>query len=215
VVIAAATNLPLMRSHAVAEGGEVLAFADTETLRALEAIVSRRPALVTLDRTYVSTARGAALVNRIKLDPMLARTELRVVAADAFATVAAPPPIAASENSADALPVSAIALDANGTRRAPRTEIAARPEILSDGNPATLIDLSPLGAQVLSQAILRPNQRVRILLPEEPASIRVTGTVIWASFEIPANMPPRYRAGLDFTGQQTTALESYCARYGA
>jgi hypothetical protein len=215
VVIAAATNLPLMRSHAVAEGGEVLAFADTETLRALEAIVARRPAVVTLDRTYVTTTRGAALVNRIKLDPMLARTELRVVTADAFPPFTpAPPPVAADEPAA-APPVDAIALDAHGTRRAPRVEIAVRPEILIDGNPATLIDLSPLGAQVLSQAILRPNQRVRILLPEQPASIRVTGTVIWASFEIPASTAPRYRAGIDFTGQQTSALESYCAKYGA
>ena len=39
-------------------------------------------------------------------------------------------------------------------------------EVAIDGNTATLVDLSIIGAQVVSPTILKPNQRLRMALAE-------------------------------------------------
>ena len=41
-------------------------------------------------------------------------------------------------------------LDKRGTRRSPRYAIAGAVEVIVDGNRATLVDLSTIGAHVLS-----------------------------------------------------------------
>ena len=67
-----------------------------------------------------------------------------------------------------------------------------------DGKDAMVVDLSAGGAQVVSSATLRPNQKLRIALPLEPEG-RLRATVAWASFELPKGSPvPRYRAGIEF-----------------
>ena len=63
--------LPALKERVVDDGGELLAFTDTDALRALEVISRRRPRLVALERTFAATPRGAALINRIKADPAL------------------------------------------------------------------------------------------------------------------------------------------------
>jgi hypothetical protein len=79
-------------------------------------------------------------------------------------------------------------------------------EVLIDGTPAALVDLSPLGAQVVSSTVLKPNQRLRVTLP---GSVRVHGAVAWAAFEIP-KAGPRYRAGIEFVHPVARALEKIC-----
>ena len=68
-----------------------------------------------------------------------------------------------------------------------------------EGKDAALVDLSEGGAQVVSSAVLRPNQKLRISLPLEPDA-RLRATVAWASFALPKgpSPAPRYRAGLEF-----------------
>ena len=65
--------------------------------------------------------------------------------------------------------------------------------VIIDGNPARVIDLSMIGAQVLSATSLRPNQRIRISME----GLRFNAAVAWASFELPAE-GPRYHAGINF-----------------
>ncbi len=70
-----------------------------------------------------------------------------------------------------------------------------------DGKDAAVVDLSAGGAQVVSGATLRPNQKLRISLPLEPDA-RLHATVAWASFELPKGSPvPRYRAGIEFNDE--------------
>jgi hypothetical protein len=45
-------------------------------------------------------------------------------------------------------------------------------EVAIDGNVATLIDLSIIGAQVVSQTILKPNQRVRMSIGDTSRPVR-------------------------------------------
>ena len=86
-------------------------------------------------------------------------------------------------------------------------------DVLVDGNSATLVDLSVVGAQVISATILRPNQRVRMALPDETETMRFGATVAWASFEIPPQSGPRYRAGVEFLNADASAVGVFCERY--
>ena len=88
-------------------------------------------------------------------------------------------------------------IDTRGTRRAPRVVVTRYVEVLIDGNPATLVNISVVGAQVTSPLSLRPNQRVRMAIADASRPVRFNGVVAWASFEMPKE-GPRYRAGINF-----------------
>jgi hypothetical protein len=104
-------------------------------------------------------------------------------------------------------------LDWHGTRRAQRFRVRPGVEIQVDGNPASVVDLSTVGVQVLSSTILRPNQKVRVSIPNDDFVMRFRGAVAWAKFELPKpNDPPRYRAGVDFTDADPAAVDDFCSK---
>jgi len=78
IVIAASNLMPSLRDR-LSDEGELLAFADTEPIQALQAILEHVPNLIVLERLFAATPRGAALINRIKTDPQLMRAEVRVM----------------------------------------------------------------------------------------------------------------------------------------
>jgi hypothetical protein len=82
-----------------------------------------------------------------------------------------------------------------------------------DGNQAALVDLSTIGAQVVTTSVLKPNQRVRMALQDDEATVRFNAAVAWASFEIPPKSGPRYRAGLQFIDANKDAVDAYCQRH--
>jgi CheY-like chemotaxis protein len=231
VVIAASNLMPALRDRLESEG-EPLAFADTEPIQALQAILSHKPGLIVLERLFAATPRGAALINRIKTDPQLAHSEVRVMShtgdytrvvkqASIEAPAPAPSPSLAvgRDTPAQAIAVTAAEepprqLDWHGTRRAPRYRIRQGVEIQLDGNPAQVIDLSVIGAQVISPTILRPNQRVRVSVPTDDFMMRFRGSIAWAKFELPKpTEPPRYRAGVEFVDADAAAMGDYCGRH--
>jgi hypothetical protein len=242
-VIIAAVNLTPSLCERLADEGELLTFADTEPIQALQTILEQRPRLIVLERLFAATPRGAALINRIKTDPQVSQAEIRVMShtgdytrvvsrgAAAMAEPAAvetaavsPPSYAAVDTAMDSDEQDAEArvataepprqLDWHGTRRAPRYRIRAGVEIQLDGNPANLVDLSVMGAQVVSATILRPNQRVRISVPTDEFVMRFRGAVAWAKFELPRpTEPPRYRAGVEFSDADQSAMDDYCAKH--
>ena len=79
VIIAASDLLATLKERTGDVNGEVLAFSDSDALRALEVITKRRPRVVALERLFAATPRGAALINRIKADPALVESEIRVM----------------------------------------------------------------------------------------------------------------------------------------
>jgi hypothetical protein len=236
VLIAAASLLPALEPRATVNGAELLTFADTEALRALETVSKRRPRMVALERQFAATPRGAALINRIKADPLLLQTEIRILSHDsdysrvvprAAAPAAppakpiapSPPPVAAARAEPAATTTTATmepqALDQKGTRRARRYKIPGKVDVLIDGTAAALVDLSTCGAQVVSPTILKPNQRVRMALPDEAGTVRFNASIVWAWFEIPPGSGPRYRAGLDFVDANAAQVEAFCSRHRA
>ena len=207
VLIAAPDLLPALKLRSSGDARELLAFADTEALRALEVITTRRPQIVALEKVFATTPRGAALIDRLKADPTLGDLEIRVVSHDAdFTRVAA-------RSNGDADAAAAAPLDQRGTRRAPRYRIPGGVGLMVDGNAATIVDLSAVGAQVTSSTVLKPNQRIRVIFADDQGSLRINAAVAWASFEIPANASPRYRAGIAFDDADDAAMEAYCARH--
>jgi hypothetical protein len=224
VLIASPDLLPALVESAGDSEGELLTFSDTDALRALEAITNRRPAVIALERVFAGTPRGTALMNRIKADPTLKRSEIRVVSSDAHTaravgqrqhatdvdgargTAAAVAPVA---------PSAAPQLDQRGTRRAPRFNVAGQVDVLIDGNQATLVNISTVGAQVISAAVLKPNQRLRMALPDGQGDIRFGASVAWASFEYSSKSGPRYRAGIEFINANPGAVDAYSSRHKA
>jgi PilZ domain len=203
VIIAAADRLSQIRERVGAVSGEVLDFTDEDALAALETIIKRRPQLVALERLFAATPRGTALINRIKLDKKLARSEIKVYAHDSEATRVVPRVTTPAPQ----------ALDRRGTRRAPRFKMAAHTAASVDGKNATVIDLSTVGAQVVSPAMLKPNQSVVMVLMDKQGWIRFNGSVVWTSFEIPPNSGPRYRAGVVFADANAADIDAFCQRH--
>jgi hypothetical protein len=210
VLVAPAELLPPLLERTAASGAEILGFTDVDAIGALETILVRKPSVVALEHTFSTTPRGSALIGRIQDDPDLAQSEIRVVSHDGTSTQLVAPRVAPAPEPAAAPPI-----DYRGTRRARRFAIAGQPGIMIDGTQATLIDLSAVGAQVVSTAVLKPNQRVRVTLPGEHGPIRCGGIIAWASFEIAPKTGPRYRAGIELVGADAAALEAFCAKHKA
>jgi hypothetical protein len=210
VLIASAAYLPSLQQRPDFAGAQ--AFSDADALNALEFISATRPDIVALERLFAATSRGAALINRIKADPALADCEVRIVAHDSNYSRVSPrrpgdptSPVAVEE---PAEPPRG--LDWKGTRRAPRFKMSDGIEVLIDGNPAALMDLSTIGAMVVSPTTLKPNQRVRMSLPQEPRAIRFSAGVAWAAFEMPKGRPaPHYKAGIEFFDADGDAVSKF------
>lgn len=203
IVVIAPSDLIHSVTQRTAATGEILTFSDAEPLRALEAITKRRPQVVALERLFAVTPRGVALINRIKTDPKLKEAEIRVLAHDSdysrvVPRATAPPPPA---------------LDQRGTRRAPRFRVKERTVVSIDGKTAQLVDLSIVGAHVVSASGLKPNQPVTMMLTDDQATVTFSATVVWTSFEIPPNSGPRYRAGINFTDADPVGVDAFCSRH--
>jgi hypothetical protein len=230
VIIGATELLEVLRESA-ADGGEVLIFSDDEPLKALEAITTRQPNVIALERLFAATSRGAALINRVKADPSLTEVEIRVVSIDGTYRVSprrTPPPPARKKPRSSPTPAEATVeavemapevdaqpaqkLDYRGTRRAPRFRMAEGTEVQIDGALATVVDLSTYGAQILCPTPLKPLQRVRMVLADDLGMVKFSASVAWAFFEIPKGVS-RYRAGIEFKDAEPRAVDAFCKRH--
>jgi hypothetical protein len=221
VLIAESDQLEALKGRS--EYADAQAFTDAETPAALEAIITGRPEIVAIERLFAKKSRGAALIKRIKADTSLETVEIRIVSADSGASKssgrggsAAKEAKAAAEageknggGTAAAVEAPPAVLDQKGTRRAQRFKIIEGIEVLIDGNPAMLVDLSTVGAQVVSGTLLKPNQRVRLSFVENAKNVRFSAGVAWSAFELP-KAGPRYRAGIEFFDADPEAVGRFC-----
>lgn len=215
VLIGPADALPGLQER-LDPSAEILTFTDSEALEALDHIIRNTPALVAMQDEFADTARGQALINRIKDDVALNACEVRVLGRDA-----AHNRVAVKRGSRTRI-AAAVALhehakpvlDQKGTRRAPRIRIKDGVEVAVDGSPAELVDLSTVGAQVVSPTVLKPNQRVRVIMGHGKTSVKCAGAVIWAAFEMPKGMATRYRAGIDWgVTADATNVEGFAQKH--
>jgi hypothetical protein len=194
-----------LAQHPDTRDTEVLVFPEDQVCEAVEHMVRQRPRVVALPEKFAMSPRGTAFTHRIAVDAQLAGTQILMIDTQG-AAVRVP---------ADARPTW-LPVDGAGTRRVPRIRMRHGIDVQIDGGPASLIDLSTLGAQVVSATVLKPRQRVRVILAVEPYLIRAIGTVAWALFEIPkAGQPPHYRAGLEFASADPEPLLQFCLEQAA
>lgn len=184
---------------------DLVVFAEDQVCEAVQHMQRQRPQAVALPEKFAQTPRGTALTHRIAVDAQFAGTRVLMIDAKGAAV-----PIQAGVRP------TWLPLDASGTRRVPRIRIRPGIDVQIDGATASLVDLSTLGAQVVSTSVLKPRQRVRLILAAEPYLIRAIGTVAWALFEIrKGGLPPQYRAGLEFSSADPEPLLQFCLEQAA
>ena len=71
--------------------------------------------------------------------------------------------------------------------------------VLVNGVATSLVDLSTLGAQVVSPTVVYPNQSVRVVLPLDEGDLSCKARIVWARVDPQEDAAVRYRAGLEFT----------------
>jgi len=218
VLIAEPDQLEVLKTRP--DFAEAQTFTDGEIAAALGIIIAERPGIVAIERMFAKKPRGAALINRIKASASLDTCEIRIVSAaprvskspdrgSAAAAAPAPRTRRSAADTAVAVAAPPAARHEKNRRRAQRFKIIDGIEVLIDGTPAMLVDLSLVGAQVVSSSLLKPNQRVRVSILEGSKPVRFTAGVAWSAFELP-EVGARYRAGIEFFDADPDTVSRLC-----
>jgi hypothetical protein len=198
---------------------------------AMESIRNLRPKLVAVDAVFAQSLTGAAFIERVE-KLAVADCEVRLVARieGSWVTtphrpskgVVLPPDLAVAPTREQAMVAApapalvAVPTAVVSTRRAPRFLVRDPLNAVIESGSATLIDISVLGAQIVSGPALRPRQKIQIALPDTSDLLNVTAHVAWSTFERPQlDGDAQYRAGIEFAGAAQEALEDYRRRHCA
>jgi hypothetical protein len=209
VVIARSEQEVALRKRLGTESSVAL-FSDYEALKALEMIIVHPPKILALDRSFAFTARGAALVARLKAEPRLCGIDLRVLAEDETNA-----PVILSTRALGlegAILKTSHPLDYCGTRRAPRFAVSDDANVVVNGERGRLVNLSSTGAQLLAFVRLRPDEPLRLALVDADAAVKVRGVVAWSAAE-PVHGALTYRAGVEFINPDPFRLDGFCVRH--
>jgi hypothetical protein len=228
VVVADATQTASIRAGSPLSG-RVLWFTAGHLVSALESIQMNHPKLIVIEAAFAQTPQGQVFIARVeRLAIRGSAIQLVVRANGRWATTAyIGEPLAAESESVVATkgaerPVSLVArpgvvamqATAANTRRACRFQVLESLNAVVENGQANLVNVSILGAQVLSRPALRPTQKVKIVLPDSDDVVRLTAHVAWSTFEqVQPGTQPHYRAGMEFTDAAQEILEKYCRRH--
>ncbi len=174
---------------------EVISIPPTDLAYAIDLIGEARPEVVVIEQAVAANGAGSALMLRLHDERYLRGTEVRLLSPDQAAALMSSGP--GELDPLTWLSRLAPALPPRPERRAARVRAEADEKALIDGQQVTLIDLSAVGAQVRSESVLKPRQRIRLVLRPERGAARAVAVVAWSSFEI--GPTPTYRAGVAFT----------------
>jgi hypothetical protein len=221
IVVADVTRMAAIRSG-LPLLGRVVQFTNFNLSSALEAIKSDEPRIVAIDALMVQTQQGLSFIKRVEnLTKAGCAIRLIVRGTRAWTTTEheMQPPTEAPSGVAGAVPsraaiVAAVKTGTN-TRRAPRFPMLDSLNAGVEGGQASLVNISVLGAQVVSKPVLRPGQKVKIALPDQDEMLRLTAHVAWSTFYRTQQGTCAYRAGVAFTDAAQETLDDYCRRYGA
>jgi hypothetical protein len=187
---------PLLRDR-LEQAPDVVLIEVADILPAPEPLASHTPALLLLGNTVSWSPAGWQFVERFRaLSP---ETDLRVLPDNEIAMAKlfnGPAEAPAAPN----LMSASFPLTRVPARRIRRRAMPSGTTALVNGRPAFLIDVSPLGAQVLTRVVLKPSQLVSFNMSSRPQS-RVRGHVAWSLYELTGpGGAPHYRAGIGFEG---------------
>lgn len=100
-------------------------------------------------------------------------------------------------------------------RQARRVMINDGVTVLVNGVATSLVDLSTLGAQVVSPTVVYPNRSVRVVLPLDEGDLSCKARIVWARVDPQEDAAVRYRAGLEFTEADKESVQLFVTRHGA
>jgi PilZ domain-containing protein len=207
VLVADPGRMPALRDGLRLDG-RVLRFMSTNLATAFESIRANNPGIVAVDAAFAETAAGRAFLDRLAALAVPA-SSVRLVQQIEGRWATTPLGDAAPQASS-----ATVCVPRGNTRRTPRFLVKDTVQAVVESSTASLIDLSALGAQVVSEPVLRPNQKIKVVLPDDDATLRVTAHIAWSMYERPAHgTEPYYRAGLEFTDAAQQTLEEYCRRH--
>jgi len=182
----------------------VIPVAHTDLSQALEMIGTRRPEVVVIEQAVAASGSGSALMHRLHNERYERGIEIRLLPAERAADLMSSEP--GDVHPQVWLSVLAEPLPARPQRRTTRVRARHDEQALIDGAPVAVLDFSENGLQVRSSTVLRPQQRVRVILPPERGSVKTAAVVAWSTFEIAPT--PQYRAGLAFTSSFPHLVEN-------
>jgi len=228
VVVADATQTLAIRGR-LPLSGRVTWFSAGNLFAAHESIQMHHPKVIAVEAVFAKTPAGQEFLARIERLAIPGSTIKLVVRAEGkWATTpytgcltTAESQIVAGAASTDRSTsrvsgLAAVAAQAKGanTRRASRFKILESTNAVVENGKATLVNISTLGAQVVSQPCLKPTHKVKIVLPDADEVLHLTAHVAWATFEqTQPGAAPHYRAGMEFTDAAQEILEDYCRRH--
>jgi hypothetical protein len=202
--------------------GRIAQFTNLDLPSALEAVRTHQPGTVVVDAVVVQTQQGLGFIRKVEALAIPGCT-IRLInkTNGVWTTTAHEPSTPAVEAVSSAPPPSPIRpvivtvpLTGTNTRRAPRFPLLDSLDAEVEGGRASLVNISVLGAQVVSNPVLRPGQTVKIALPNTTEVLRLTAQVAWSTFEQGKQGKAVYRAGVAFTDATQEMLEQYCRSYG-
>jgi hypothetical protein len=240
IVIADPAKLAAIKEN-VSLPGRLMPFAGTALASALSSIQAYRPKTIAIDATVAETPSGIAFLDQI--EPLARAGSIIMVLAEqdgewtatghgssAGKVVGRPrqsKPAGGAESRIVAPSAQAVAAvtkmpvvppsEPVYTRRAPRFLVRNPLEVAVESGHANLVDMSVLGAQIVSLPVLRPKQKIKVDLTDMDAkTLSVFAHVAWSMFEKPPQQAePHYRVGLEFTGAAQQVLEQYRQRHCA
>ncbi len=205
ILVADPTRLATLRAG-VQLPGRVMPFTTEKIAAATDSIRANRPKIVAIEASFVQTPAGAAFVERIESVPgvginLVARQDGKWVLTPRTPAIA-PPAVAV-----------VAAEPAVNTRRAPRFAVRDAIDAVIEGGRARVVDLSTHGAQLMSLPALRPNQKIKVGLPDDEDAVNVAAQVAWSSFEMTSDAQPIYRVGIEFSDAAQKVLDEYRQRH--
>ena len=218
VIIAESDKISVVRA-ARPIAGSVLYFSDSNLASALETIRTQSPKVVAVESQFAESGAGKAFVERLRALTQDAEIQFLTQSDSGWTTGAGAgnggaPAAAAAPAAAESTAEAELA--GLNTRRAPRYLVVEPAEAAADGTTINIVDVSVLGAQVISELVMRPKQRVKITIQESDAGIRVVGRVAWSVFEKMRDHPmPRYRVGMEFDDGTKLELEEFLKKHCA
>jgi hypothetical protein len=227
VVIADAAQTLAMRAG-LTLSGRVTWLSAGNLSAARESIQLHHPKVIAVEAAFAETPPGQEFLARVEALAIRGSAIQLVVRSQGKWTMAPyagqrvaieSPAVVTVSSGRTAAPVPGLAAVGAGkkganTRRASRFRILESVDAVVENGQANLVNISMLGAQVLSKPSLKPSQKVKIALPDADDMVRLTAHVAWATFEqTQPGAAPHYRAGIEFTDVAQEILEDYCRRH--
>lgn len=171
----------------------IAVFDASEILPPVNVVSARAQMLLVIERVLAEIPAGQEFLERFR--EANATAEIRILNGDADGL----PTIlnqAVSHPAHLALRTASQPIGRVTGRRALRVQMPSHAAATVNGVEVKLVNVSPLGAQIVSPSILKPGQHITAMLPGNP---RLRGTVVWCAFELSSDTHrPEYRAGLSF-----------------